>query len=106
MKYLGADAFEKRYVAYEKHLELAGKYYAQKIPQSIKVAFARIFWETGRLALRCNQPKQAMRYFSMAHELAHAPFASAQWGYRLVCHLFGPAYAERVASLVRTVRIR
>jgi glycosyltransferase involved in cell wall biosynthesis len=92
------NSLECRFQGYRSHLDLAQAFYEGSVPQSVNAAFASVFWETGRFALRCDQSGIAKLYFEQARQLAADPFQSSSLGYRIACRLLGPSLAERIAS--------
>lgn len=93
-----SDSLERRFQGYCSHLDLARSFYQGSVPKPVNAAFAFVFWETGRFALRCDQSSIAKLYFKQARQLAADPFQSSSLGYRIVCRLLGPCLAERIAS--------
>jgi glycosyltransferase involved in cell wall biosynthesis len=96
------NLLERRFQGYRSHLDLARSFYEGSVPQSVNAAFAFVFWETGRFALRCDQSSMAKLYFKQARQLAADPFQSSSLGYRIACRLLGPSIAEQLSTRLRT----
>jgi glycosyltransferase involved in cell wall biosynthesis len=94
-------SFEMRYAAYQRHLVLADHFFEHVLPDSVKTAFAHVFWDTGRFAVRCKQFVVARHYFATAGELAPAVCISGDLSYRVLCRVMGPVVAERIAACCR-----
>lgn len=99
------SSFNRRFTGYEKHLSLASDHFNQQIPQAVKTAFAHVFWETGRFALRCEERDVAMRYFKKSKSLSARDYISGSKWYGALCHCVGPIWAERITEL-RTNLVR
>ena len=96
-----ASSFNQRYAGYERHLKLASDHFNRKIPPAVGTAFAHVFWEAGRFALRCDQVVIAKRYFSTAASLARYNYISGGRGYQFICRLLGPVFTETLSTTVR-----
>jgi glycosyltransferase involved in cell wall biosynthesis len=95
---LSKEDFQNRYRTYLHHLQLATTALESPDGDELAAAFARIFWSTGRYALRCHEPESASQYFNQARLLSNkVPFGNA--AYCFTCRCFGPKLAEKIARL-------
>ena len=97
------ESFEQRFEGYQRHLRLAEEFFADSLPESVKVAFAHVFWDTGRFAVRCNHLNIGKRYFSTASKLSPVWCLSGRRSYQFICRLLGPIRAESLLMVVRKV---
>ena len=98
-----APSFSRRYAGYKRHLSLASDHFNRRLPSAVKTAFAHVFWEAGRFALRCDQVVIGKRYFSTAASLVSYNYISGGRGYRLICRLLGPVFTETLSATVRRI---
>ncbi|WPJ94988.1 glycosyltransferase [Coraliomargarita algicola] len=97
------ESFERRFDAYQRHVILAEQYYQDALPVAVCVAFADIFWETGRFAVRCQQLSLANKYFSQSKALFTPAPVRANRLYRIACQLFGGVFTEQILMKVRRI---
>lgn len=100
------ESFEQRFEGYQGHVRLAEGHFKQQIPESVKDAFANIFWDTGRFALRCRHEAIAQKYFSRSKELSPRSAAFGGCCYRLLCRLLGPICIEKFLMKIRKLSDR
>jgi glycosyltransferase involved in cell wall biosynthesis len=97
------ESLEQRFEGYQQHLRLAEESFGQPLPESVKGAFAHVFWDTGRFAVRCDHLVIAKCYFSTAERLTSCKYISGGRGYQFICRLLGPIRAEQLLMRLRSL---
>ena len=96
-------SFQRRYASYQRHLSLAHDHFNGQVPLAVNTAFAHVFWDTGRFALRCGRRVIAQEFFSRSQQLTPHPVGSGNRFYRVLCWLFGPFLTEKVLMKARSL---
>ena len=98
------ESFEQRFEGYQRHLRLAEEFFADSLPESVKVAFAHVFLDTGRFAVRCGELAIGKQFFATARRLDPFMRGATNRSYYWLSRLLGPRVAERIATNMRAER--
>jgi glycosyltransferase involved in cell wall biosynthesis len=100
--------FQESQVLYDivqKQESLVREKLRQPLSPSIRKAFARRYWQLGRVILRRGQRTTAQKYFQKAQELAPKQCVVGRYPYRNLVKLIGPYRAELAITALRQLTI-